>query len=144
MRQNLDLNGITGQVLQAAIGPMEGTVRFDPSKVSNLGKLSGNGSLLVPVISMDTIIKKFAVTSFGLVKIDIEGGEEDLFDGPSEWLTCTKAIIIEFQPAVDHVRIVGMISSHEFKNIPAHSLVPDNMDCFTRFTQTQLQEYRRA
>jgi FkbM family methyltransferase len=134
VRQNLDLNGITGQVLEAAIGPMEGTVRFDLSEVSNLGKLSENGSLSVPMISVDTIIKKFTVTSFGLVKIDIEGGEQDLFDGPSEWLTCTKAIIIEFHPTVDHVRIAGVISSHEFKYIPAHSFVSDNMDCFTRVT----------
>jgi FkbM family methyltransferase len=134
VRQNLDLNGITGQVLEVAVGPTEGTVRFDPSELSNLGKLSENGSLLVPMISVDTVIKKFKVTSFGLVKIDIEGGEQDLFAGPTDWLTCTEAIIIEFHSTVDHLQIVEVMSSHGFKYIPAHSLAPRNMDCFARVT----------
>lgn len=134
VRQNLELNGITGQVLEAAIGPKEGTARFDPSELSNLGRLSEDGSLSVPMISVDTIIKKFAVKSFALIKIDIEGGEQDLFDGPTGWLARTDAIIIEFHPTVDHFRIIGMVSSHGFKHIPAHSLIPENMDCFTRVT----------
>ncbi len=37
-------------------------------------------------LSVDTIIKKLAVRSFALIKIDIEGGEQDLFDGPIGWL----------------------------------------------------------
>jgi hypothetical protein len=86
------------------------------------------------MISVDTIIKKFKVTSFGLIKIDIEGGEQDLFGGPTDWLTCTEAIIIEFHSTVDHLRIAELISSHGFKYIPAHSLVPENMDCFARVT----------
>jgi FkbM family methyltransferase len=134
VRQNLELNGITGQVLEAAIGPKEGTARFDSSELSNLGRLSEDGSLLVPMISVDTIIKKFAVTSFALIKIDIEGGEQDLFDGPTGWLARTDAIIIEFHSTVDHFRITEVVSSHGFKYIPAHSLFPENMDCFTRVT----------
>jgi FkbM family methyltransferase len=133
VRQNLKLNGITGQVLEAAIGPKEGTARFEISEVSNLGRLSENGSL-VPMISVDTIIKKFAVKKFALIKIDIEGGEQDLFDGPIGWLARTDAIIIEFHPTVDCSRIPGVVGSHGFKYIPAHSLLPDNMACFARVT----------
>jgi FkbM family methyltransferase len=134
VRQNLELNGISGQVLEAAIGPKEGTARFHSSELSNLGRLSENGSLLVPMISVDTIIKKLAVRSFALIKIDIEGGEQDLFDGPIGWLACAHAIIIEFHPTVDRSRITGMVSSHGFKYIPAHSRFPENLDCFTRVT----------
>ena len=132
VRQNLDLNGITGQVVEAAIGPMERNVRFDSNELSNLGKLSENGSMLVPMISIEGIIKMFKVTSFALIKIDIEGSEKDLFDGPIEWLKRTEAIIIEFHPAIDQSRITGVMSSNGFRYIPAHSLVPENMDCFTR------------
>jgi len=138
LRQNFDLNGISGEVLEAAIGPMEGTVRFNPSELSNLGKLSTHGSLPVSMISVDTIIKKCRVTRFALVKIDIEGGEQDLFDGPTEWLARTEAITIEFHSNVDHLRVIGVVTSHGFKHIPSHSLVPDNMDCFTRVSSIPL------
>jgi FkbM family methyltransferase len=138
VRQNFDLNGISGEVLEAAIGPMEGIVRFGPSELSNLGKLSESGSLSVPMISVDTIIDKCMVTKFALMKVDIEGGEQDLFDGPTEWLARTEAIIIEFHPNVDHLRVIGAVTAHGFKHIPSHSLVPDNMDCFARVSSIPL------
>lgn len=131
VRQNLELNGISGQVLNAAIGPREGTARFSFSELSNLGRLSGNDSL-VPMISVDTIIKKFAVTRFALVKIDIEGGEQELFDGPTAWLARTDAVVIEFHPTiVDYPRLTKLVSSNGFRYLRAHSF-GDNMDCFTR------------
>jgi|SRR5580704_15794758 FkbM family methyltransferase len=132
VRQNLELNGIPGQVLESAIGPKEGTARFEPCEISNLGRISEDGSVLVPRISVETIIKKFSVESFTLIKIDIEGGEQDLFDGPTEWLARTEAIIIEFHPTVDHFRIIRVVSSHGLKHIPSHSPFFDNMDCFTK------------
>ena len=132
VRQNLELNGINGQVLEAAIGPREAMARFEFSELSNLGKLSEKGSL-VPMISVGAIIRDFAVRRFGLVKIDIEGGEQQLFDGPIEWLTNADAIIIEFHPSVaDYSRLTMQVSSQGFRHIPAGSISHDNMDCFTR------------
>jgi FkbM family methyltransferase len=139
-RQNLKLNRITGQVLEAAIGPTEGTARFEFSQLSNLGRLSESGSL-VPMISVDAIIKKFSVARFGLIKIDIEGGEQKLFDGPVAWLALTDAIIIEFHPLiVDYPRLTRLVSSHGRRFIPANSLFPDNMDGFTRISLAQPPE----
>jgi FkbM family methyltransferase len=97
VRDNFELNGINGQVLEAAIGPKVGTARFQFSEFSNLGRLSENGSP-VQVISVDTILKKFAVNRFVLIKIDIEGAEQELFDGPTEWLAQTDAVIMECIP----------------------------------------------
>jgi FkbM family methyltransferase len=131
-RQNLELNGISGHVLEAAIGPKEGLVRFEFSELSNLGKLSENGSL-VPMISVGSIIQNFAVPKFALVKIDIEGGEQELFNGPVEWLAFTDAIIIEFHPTiVDYPRLTELVSSNGFRYIPANSVFAENMDCFAR------------
>ena len=132
VRQNLSLNGIAGEVLEAAVGPKEAMARFEFSEFSNLGKLSESGTF-VPMISVGTIIQNFAVTRFALVKIDIEGGEQELFDGPGEWLARSDAIIIEFHPAmVDHLRLIRLVSSQGFTYIPANSFFPDNMDSFTR------------
>jgi FkbM family methyltransferase len=132
VRDNFLLNAISGEVLQAAIGPYDGTARFQFSELSNLGRLSEDG-LPVQMISVDAIIKKFSVPRFALVKIDIEAGEQPLFDGPLEWLARTDAIIMELHPSlVDCTRLTKQVSSQGFKYIPAHSLVPDNLPCFTR------------
>jgi FkbM family methyltransferase len=132
VRQNFELNGIAGEVLEAAIGPKEAVARFEFSELSNQGRLSENGSL-VQMISVGAIIQKFAVARFALIKIDIEGGEQELFDGPTEWLARTDAIIIEFHPTiVDYGRLTRLVSSNGFSYIPAHSFSAENMDCFTR------------
>jgi FkbM family methyltransferase len=132
VRQNFALNGIAGQVLEAAVGPREMEARFESSESSNLGRLSENGSL-VPMITVGSIVQKFGVSRFGLVKIDIEGGEQELFDGPTEWLEQADAIIIEFHPTiVDYPRLTRLVSSKGFKYIPAHSVSTENMDCFLR------------
>ena len=131
-RQNFELNGIAGHVLEAAIGPQDGTARFKFTELSNLGRLSEDGSW-VPVISVGTLMKMFKVERFGLIKIDIEGGEQELFDGPIGWLASADAIIIEFHPTiVDYPRLIRLVSCHGFRYIPARSASPTNMDCFVR------------
>jgi len=133
VRENLALNGINGQVVEAAIGPREGAARFKISELSNLGQLSDNG-LPVQMVTVDGIIERFAVESFALVKVDIEGGEEALFDGPAAWLERTKAIIMELHPEfVDCGRITDFIQSRGFHFIPAHTQIPDNLPCFTKY-----------
>ncbi len=132
LRDNFQLNAINGQILQAAIGPYEGTACFQSSEISNLGRVSEEGSL-VQMISVDAIFKKFSLTGIALMKIDIEGGEQALFDGPTGWLAHTDAIIMEFHPAVvDCTRIAELVTSRGFKFIPAHSCFFDNLPCFTR------------
>jgi FkbM family methyltransferase len=131
-RRNLSLNAIKSEVLEAAIGPHEGTVGFESSPVSNLGRVSEKG-LPVPMITVDTILEKSACPKLALVKIDIEGSEQQLFDGPTGWLDCTDAIIIEFHPTlVDHGRIIRAVAEHGFTYISSNSVFPNNMDCFKR------------
>lgn len=129
-RRNLNLNGINGEVLEAAIGPREGVARFALNQSSNLGKLSEDG-IPVKMITVAAILEKSACSRLGLVKIDIEGGEQELFDGPTDWLKSADSIIAEFHPAlVDYARIVETISSCGFAYIRFNSVFPDNMDCF--------------
>ena len=131
-RRNLDLNEIKSEVLEAAIGPHEGTVGFESNQVSNLGRVSEKG-LPVAMITVDTILEKSACPKLALVKIDIEGGEQQLFDGPMGWLDRTDAIIIEFHPTlVDHPKIIKAVAGRGFTYIRSNSVFPNNMDCFKR------------
>jgi hypothetical protein len=85
------------------------------------------------MMTVDTILEKSVCPRFALVKIDIEGGEQQLFDGPIGWLDRTDAIIIEFHPApVDHPKIIKAVAGHGFIYIRSNSVFPNNMDCFKR------------
>jgi FkbM family methyltransferase len=130
VRRNLELNGINGEVIEAAIGPHEGLARFESSQSSNLGRLSENG-IPVAVTTVRAILERADISRLGLVKIDIEGGEQQLFDGPTEWLASADAIIAEFHPDLaDCSRIVKTISNRGFDYIPANSVFADNMESF--------------
>jgi len=130
VRRNLELNGINGEVIEAAIGPHEGLARFESSHSSNLGRLSEHG-VPVAMTTVPAILDKAGISRLGLVKIDIEGGEQQLFDSSTDWLASTDAIIAEFHPALaDCSRIVETISSRGFDYIPSNSVFPDNMESF--------------
>ena len=130
VRRNLELNGINGEVIEAAMGPHEGLARFESNQSSNLGRLSENGAP-VAMTTVRAILERTGISRLGLVKIDIEGGEQQLFDGPTDWLASADAIIAEFHPALaDCSRIVKTISNCGFDYIPSNSVFADNMDCF--------------
>ena len=132
VRQNFELNGIQADVLEAAIGARVGTATFQVCRNSNQGKLSESG-VLVSMVSVDFILEKFTLPQLDLVKVDIEGGEQELFGGPTAWLDHTKALIIEFHPTiVDYLRLTKLVENRGFDYIRANTVFPNNMDCFKR------------
>jgi FkbM family methyltransferase len=140
VRRNLELNGIKGEVLEAAVGPREGTARFQVNTSSNQGRLSDSG-VPVAMVSVDSILEKFLVPQLDLIKIDIEGGEQELFVGPTGWLDHTKAIIIEFHPTlVDYSRLTRLLEDRGFDYIRANTAFSNNMDCFWRSQSRRIVE----
>lgn len=132
VRRNFLLNGIKGEVFEAAVGPRDGTAAFQLHKNSNQGKL-GESGMQVAMISVNSILQKLLTPQLDLVKIDIEGGEQELFLGPTGWLDRTKAIIIEFHPdVVDYSRLTRLLEGRGFDYIPANTAFSNNMDCFWR------------
>jgi FkbM family methyltransferase len=127
--KNYAQNGIPGQIIEAAVGPGDGTVRFSKSAWSNLGRVADDGDP-VRMISVETIFKDFGLDVVGVAKVDIEGGEQALFLGPTEWLGRVRAMIVEFHPdIVDYPRLTSQVRACGFDYIPAS---PANMDCFLR------------
>ena len=130
--RNLELNGIKGEVFEAAIGPTDGIARFQVSRNSNQGRVSDSGMAVV-MLSVESILQKLLVSEVDLIKVDIEGGEQELFLGPTGWLDHTRAIIIEFHPAlIDCSRLSMLLKDRGFDYIPANTSFPNNMDCFWR------------
>ena len=65
------------------------------------------------VVSMRSVIDELCVgTGPTLLKLDIEGGEEELFSGDVSWLAQVDCLMAELHPAVaDMDRIIGFIEA---------------------------------
>jgi FkbM family methyltransferase len=134
VRLNLEGNGVAAEVIEGAIGPRDGTARFQSHGNSNMGHLSDSGEP-VPVFSMETVLRKLpAGAEVDLVKLDIEGGEGPLLAENVGWLGRVRAVIAEFHPEViDYRAVVQAIESQGFRYFPAHSAAGfDSMDAFIR------------
>lgn len=128
-----NLATLAAQVVEAAIAPQSGTISFQSSSESNLGHVDACGDLQVRAVTMDEVLDLLPGGRADLVKIDIEGGEEELFSTNCSWLERVEAIIIELHPpVVDVSRIVDRIESAGFRYVPAGSVWPGSMDAFVR------------
>jgi FkbM family methyltransferase len=140
LAKNLEQNGIKGEVIEAAVGPRDGTVHFKKSSWFNLGTCVETSSdshgprgeeVPVRMVSVPYILNHFGLDSLGVVKVDIEGSEQALFLGPCGWLERASALIVEFHLAlVDYPLLTKTVASHGFKHIPPSS---QHTDCFVRF-----------
>lgn len=129
-----NLRGLPAVVFQAAIGPFDGTARFSTNRESNLGSLSSNSSgIEVPVMSMDSVLERVPEGAKIIVKLDIEGGEEDLLQANTNWLSRVDGFVVEFHPdRVDYLELIRVLQSAGFNYIPAGSCWPGSMDAFQR------------
>jgi FkbM family methyltransferase len=141
-RENFALNDVPGEVIEAAIGPRDGIARFACNSLSNLGKVvcttqpaAAHATVDIQMISMATVLEKLSDDScIDLLKIDIEGGEQELFQENScKWLAKVNAIIIEFHPGlVDCDTLVRHLEQRGFDHIPPNSVFPGNVEAFVR------------
>ena len=132
-RLNLEQNGISADVVAAAVGPTDGVVRFNLHQDSNLGKFDPSGTE-VPMVSMKTLLAEHLPGSgVDLLKMDIEGGEQALLDGDLGWLGSVHSIIAEFHPdEVDYPGLTSRLEHEGFRYFPANSVHENSMDAFLR------------
>ena len=110
VRKNLLGNGLNAEVVCAAAGGKDGFTLFAVSDSSTNGRVdtattSGEvsatdaGHVSVPVVSMPTLLQNLPPDMMvDTLKIDIEGGEEDLLSGNVDWLNRIKTMLVEFHP----------------------------------------------
>jgi FkbM family methyltransferase len=107
LRRNLAQNGIDAIVVEAAVGPEDGTARFRRDAASNLGSLAEDGDITVPVVSVPTLIDRLGPSpQRTLLKLDIEGGEQQLFASEVGWLDHVGCLLAELHPAVADVESI--------------------------------------
>ena len=138
-RRNLRQNNLDAVVIPAAVGCKDGSVTFTEHPESTFGKANYAESGDTRLISMSTLLKTYWDEGrIDLLKLDIEGGEQELLGSNLEWLQRVDAIIAEFHPdCVDYPGLVAKLQQHGFRYIPANSVFRNNMDSFIRESSTE-------
>ena len=93
LHRNLD--GRSGfVVLDAAIGALPGTVRID-NGVRGWGSRTARAETGIPIFTMRDAVSAVPDGELFIVKIDIEGFEEELFTQNIDWLSDAFMVVIE-------------------------------------------------
>jgi FkbM family methyltransferase len=118
-RLNFERNGITAEVIEAAVGPRTGTAHFELSSNSTLGRLGAEG-IEVQLVTPQALIDRFpAPERIDLVKVDVEGAEQELFKADLEWLERVDCLVIELHAdRVDRSGIIATLRSRGFSYAP--------------------------
>ncbi|HKN94506.1 MAG TPA: FkbM family methyltransferase [Thermoleophilaceae bacterium] len=136
---NLRQNAIAGELIEAAVGPSDGSALFARARESNVGHL-GDSGLEVRVMSMKTLLSQLPDNvPIDILKLDIEGGEAALLEGDRGWLARVRVLIAEFHPEqVDYPRLVQLLRDEGFEYVPAGSVHPNSADTFYRAGDARL------
>ena len=84
------------------------------------------------MVSMSTLLRRIPEgTNIDLMKMDIEGGEQELLTGDVAWLVRVRSIIAEFHPeVVDYPGLIKRLERAGFRYLsPA---LTGRMDSFVR------------
>ena len=143
-RLNLTRNGIRADVLEAAVGAEDGTVLFDRGPGATNGRVvdytdpamgdhrSTPAQMPVRMISMATVLQSLPDDAVvDLIKLDIEGGEENLFSGDVSWLMKVKALLAEFHPAlIDYPTVKRRILDSGLQCVQQDTLHDNTIELF--------------
>lgn len=132
VRRNMADNDLPGEVVEAAVGPIDGAVLFEEHRHSNLGRVGSNGRR-VPGVSMVSLLQSLPADSpVDLIKMDIEGSEQALLEGDLRWLEGVHSIVAEFHPTmVDYPQLIATLGKAGFRHI-GDARIPGYADTFVR------------
>jgi len=139
-RENLRLNGIEGEVIEAAVGRQDGVARFaEDQRVSTRGMLAQVGRE-VRLISLPSLLQRLpADTTVDIMKLDVEGAEAEIFAAEDlSWLDRVRLLLMELHPNLASVEpVVERIQARGFEHFvlnvhPPDWLFGDAMAAFAR------------
>ena len=144
-RRNFVANGLRGEVIEAAVGSTDGTGSFLRGPGSTCGRIDFKGevdpaglarerAVDVRVVSMGSVLDRVPRgAQVDLLKVDIEGGEEELLRGDTDWLARVDAILIEFHPTmIDYPSAVATLEAAGFSRQRQVMLKGTSVELFVR------------
>jgi FkbM family methyltransferase len=133
-RRNLSANAVTAEVVEAAVAASDGMGFLEVASDFNAGRLGSRGRA-VRTVSMQTLLGHLPDDQVvDLLKVDIEGGEAELFSGRLDWLERVQAIIAELHPhlGVDRPAVAARLEGCGFRYVPAGCVRWNSMDFWFR------------
>jgi len=142
-RTNLAANGIDAEVLEAAVGPRDGSAFLEEGSESNLNRLGAAGRS-VRMLSMETVLSKLPPgTRADLVKMDIEGAEESVIDGDLTWLDRVTAIVLELHLSPSGCdALIARMERKGFRFLRLGEAFPESVTAFIRTEMTSPAQAR--
>jgi FkbM family methyltransferase len=117
-RRNFAYNEIPVVLLEGAIGASHGVGMFAKNTQSNVGRVGSSGSPVRLFTMMDILQFVPDGTDIDILKVDVEGSEEELFAQPEAWLPRVRTIIAEFHPpVVDDQALVRSLQRQGFDHV---------------------------
>lgn len=120
LRANLERNGLNALVQQSAVGAERrvANLRFDEdpgcSALDSSPMHAHRWSVAVEVTTVDALLESAQWEDVDLVKMDIEGTEEELLSTNNSWLERVGALVFEIHPNTSPARIASHIRPFGF------------------------------
>ncbi len=125
LRQNIAQNSLANVIVHScAIGAQDGTAPMGIYKASNRGRHSlvdtatYRSTIDVPVRRLDDVVRGANVSSWTLLKMDVEGYEPFVLQGAAETLSRTESLVLEYAP--DDWRKAGTEPAALFEQLAMH------------------------
>lgn len=102
LRRNVLLNQCSNiQIIQSAVSDKAGEILFHADPVSrgtaSIAKYTSSVSLRVPACTLDQMVQENRIEKIALLKVDVEGFEDLVFDGGRDTLAARRARVVYFE-----------------------------------------------
>ena len=120
LRRNLEINGVAAQVVEGAIGAEAGSLQLRFGRDPTCSSLAGTGmhdlsdTVRVDLTTVPQVLENLGWDKVDLLKIDIEGAEDDLLSRHNDWLERVGAILMEIHPNTTAERLNRCVAPHGF------------------------------
>lgn len=123
LRRNATANGLPIEIIASAVGPESGVARFSVTGTTNMGRVTSDGELEVPVASLVEVLQHLHLEP-ALLKMDVEGMEGPLLtERDPAWVQKFSAVVMEMHPEYVNVdQLVRIVSDQGFAYTPSYEL----------------------
>ena len=95
LRRHIEVNGLSNvTVIEACVSRASGEARFDTHTGTGTGHLSETGNLAVRTVSLDHLLNQGQIGKPKLIKMDVEGAEQDVLAGAEQTIQSARPVMI--------------------------------------------------
>jgi len=99
-------------LLHAAIAPTDGLARYSGQEAWGY-RVDDRGDRTAVALSMSSLLGRSGISTVDFLKVDIEGGERELFEGPLPWMSAVNSLAVEVHDDERFLeRLIDLLTTH--------------------------------